>query len=52
MENLLRIREFAQDLKVLIVRHDINFAEVLQALVILDLEAEEMRRKAMNKTMA
>ena len=45
----VRIREFVRDLKALIIRHDVNFQEINQALVILDSQIEEAKRKAMMK---
>jgi hypothetical protein len=44
------IYEFARELRILINRFKLNFAEVQRALSLLDQEAEEARRKAlMNK---
>jgi hypothetical protein len=41
------IAEFARELKTLINKYKLNFAEVNRALSILDQEAEEARRNVM-----
>jgi hypothetical protein len=44
-----QIEEFAAALKVLILKFGLSFSQVMQALVILDIEAETIRTNARNK---